>query len=303
MQFIWISLVSYLLVEAYFAARRVARKRQSARYSAQNSAPARLDRSVDQSSDQFSIASPPSEVAPEFEQAIEALVNDASTQLEAPDMPVAEPAIQEFSVADSVSDNPILNSEPKTAPEIPAPIAEMPASEPVESTSSSSEASSESSTSPSNSPFVFDSDVVFDSDTDLTLAASLSVTSIVHPNSSGEVEVPDLIPTDPAISEVLNNNAEPTRVHQPSILEEIAELRPTANAQLSSQNDRTKHFMHALLTGDGTVRVAAVYELGEIAAQGGSESEQIIEQLQQLTQDNDPDVRLQAVMALTKVQQ
>jgi HEAT repeat protein len=46
-----------------------------------------------------------------------------------------------------------------------------------------------------------------------------------------------------------------------------------------------------------------VYELGEIAAQGGSESEQIIEQLQQLTQDNDPDVRLQAVMALTKVQQ
>jgi hypothetical protein len=307
MRLIWISLVFYLLVEAYFAVLRVAKKRRLTQYSApdssQNSSSTSSDRfTAQRSTSQTSTALPPSSPeSAELEKAVEELVSDPLNQLEAPEMPVSEAVLASSDPA-STSDNQFLGSEPETAPEIPHPAAEMPALESSESIASTSPegsspgTSSESASNPAGrSPAELDQDFI--------LAASLSVTDIVHPQAPGEVEIPDLIPTDPAISEVLNANAVSSSDHHPSILEEIAELRPIADAnQHSSTSDRTKHFMHALLTGDGTVRVAAVYELGEIAAQGSNESEQIIKQLQQLTQDEDPDVRSQAIVALEKVQ-
>ncbi|WP_179228521.1 HEAT repeat domain-containing protein [Leptolyngbya ohadii] len=223
---------------------------------------------------------------------------------------IAEAEISEFAEQD------IALPEPESAPvqEISAPIAQEASPEPPaaianpdltapaipESAASMSEESSEATPS---TPMPIGSPMMINPDADLILAASVSVTDLVNPESSASVEIPDLIPTDPAISEVLNANSEQNRTHHPSVLEEIAQLRPMADtASSESSDDRTRRFMHALLTGDGTVRVAAVYELGEIAAQGSSNSEQIIQQLQQLTQDEDPDVRLQAIAALAKVQ-
>lgn len=307
MRFFWISLVFYLLVEAYFAALRVAKKRQLAQYSApsrQTHSAATTGQAANPvSASQASIAAPEAASASslgsaeqELDEVIEAVFNDSSNQPEAPEVPIAEPAIYESVDPASNPENPLLSEEPQTAPELPNPIAQMLAPDSSELLSS---ASSESGSDASSTPSIA-TQPEFGSD--FPLAASLAVTDLVNPRTPGSVEIPDLIPTDPAISEVLNANAESRSNDHPSILEEIAELRPTADAQFYSAANRTKHFMHALLTGDGTVRVAAVYELGEIAAQGGHDKEQIIEQLQQLTQDDDPDVRSQAIVALGKVQ-
>lgn len=342
MRFILIGLVFYLLVTAYFAAQRVARKRQMRKYSAQNStqnlaqsssttipepsavtpqAVSAQENSAGEnaqsstqaigSSSKTSSSESTAQQGEALEMAASALIAESAPTPEDSGInsanPIAEAEISAFNEQDIALPEPesapvqeiVEPATQNSTPDIPAAISapELPAPEipqPV-----TSEASSEVASSPS---LPIGSPAMINPDADLILAASMSVTGLVNPQSSASVEIPDLIPTDPAISEVLNANAEPTRTHHPSILEEIAELRPTADAPShQSSDDRTRRFMHALLTGDGTVRVAAVYELGEIAAQGSSDSEQIIQQLQQLIQDEDPDVRLQAIAALEKV--
>lgn len=338
MRFIFTGLVFYLLVSAYFAARRVIKKRQLAKTSSSSASTQSLPSPIDLSpSSSFQAEAIDSSVVdPSItggaiagsqieETPIEESTSSASGAAEvlAASMAEAEPFAAELPTSEptapDLSAPALVEMESAEAqPEAPAAMAPPIESAPTAESAASSgrvEASSEVSESGVSESGVSEpidaaspvlpigAPVLFDADKNLTLAVSLSVTDIVNPDASGAVAVPDLIPTDPAISQVLNTQSETAQAHHPSIIEEIAELRPMADANTIQAEDPARRCMHALQTGDGTIRVAAVYELGELAVQRqGREAKELIEQLQILTEDEDPDVRLQAIAALAKVQ-
>lgn len=121
---------------------------------------------------------------------------------------------------------------------------------------------------------------------DLPLAASLLVSKVVNPpeNELGvQLDRPNLSEDTP--------DAAPAH-HGANLLAEIAEL----DAQPS---DRIAHLSQFVEHPDSIMRVSAAYALGELAAQTqGSAKENIIALLVRLSQDVDPQVRVQAASAL-----
>jgi HEAT repeat protein len=133
---------------------------------------------------------------------------------------------------------------------------------------------------------------------DLPLAVSVSVTELAQsaPPSVSTLDL-NLVPPELAVPELASAKADrqsgQAEPHQ-SVLAEIAELDRT---------DAVSHFQRYLDHPDDVVRAATVFELGELAAQrSGPEASEILDLLTPLSQDPDPQVRSQVVVALAKLQ-
>lgn len=128
-------------------------------------------------------------------------------------------------------------------------------------------------------------------DTDMPLAATLSVNQLVHPESNQAAVIPDLVSSESATAEA----GTPPVDTQRTVLEEIARLGQGSETAIS-------HFSHYLDHPDSTIRAAAVFELGELISKQQSADEGIVERLHQLSQDTNSQVRSQAVAALSKIE-
>jgi HEAT repeats len=134
---------------------------------------------------------------------------------------------------------------------------------------------------------------------DLSLAVSLPVSELVNP---GQTDLPRQNPTSvepaiPAVEAKDENAPSEPHAHSPTVLEEIAQLGRT------TPEDAISYFSKYLDHSDSAIRGAAVFELGELAAnRQGAEAERIVKRLIQLNQDEDAQVRLQVVAAMEKIQ-
>lgn len=127
--------------------------------------------------------------------------------------------------------------------------------------------------------------------TDMPLAATLSVNQLVHPEPNQAT-----VTFDSAASEPLPSEAAPADTQtQRTVLEEITRLGQDSETAIS-------HFSHYLDHPDSTIRAAAVFELGELVAKRHSADEGVVERLHQLSQDANSQVRSQAVAALSKIE-
>lgn len=114
---------------------------------------------------------------------------------------------------------------------------------------------------------------------DVPLATSLKVSDVVHPS---EVQ-PEIDLSSHQISTQSNHEA------HSSVVEEVA--------QLEHETDAIDRLAQQAQDPDGTMRVAVAATLGELAVQGRNR-EQIIALLNQLSQDADPQVRVQAIASM-----
>lgn len=130
-------------------------------------------------------------------------------------------------------------------------------------------------------------------DTDMPLAATLSVNQLVHPESNQAAVIPDLVSSESATAEAATPSVDTQT--QRTVLEEIARLGQGSETAIS-------HFSHYLDHPDSTIRAAAVFELGELISKQQSADEGIVERLHQLSQDTNSQVRSQAVAALSKIE-
>jgi hypothetical protein len=115
------------------------------------------------------------------------------------------------------------------------------------------------------------------------LAASLTVTEVLHPP---EVEVS------------VHSNDEPSQAPLPvNLLSEIEAL------DHSDHHGQIAHLSRYLEHSDNVTRAAAVFALGELLAKcDRAETEEISALLHQFSQDANPQVRLQAATAFSKMQ-
>ncbi len=111
---------------------------------------------------------------------------------------------------------------------------------------------------------------------DIPLATSLTVSEVVHPSE-----------TEPQIDLGITQHAPAHESHHASVVEEVTHLEHDGEKleQLAQQANHS----------DGNVRIVVAAELGEFAAQG---NERAIAILNQLSQDVDPQVRVQAAASL-----
>ena len=133
-------------------------------------------------------------------------------------------------------------------------------------------------------------------ETDLSLAASLSVSEASHPDAQShgnQVIDLHLENSEFAHSEVESESSVASE-HQ-SVLAEISQLNET------DSDDTIAQLQQSLNHPDHLVRVAIVIKLEEIAAKQGEKAAEAKEMLTQLSQDDNSDVRGQAVLVLTKI--
>lgn len=246
MKVIWIGLILYILIQAFFAASRAWKKRQSSAISAKNSTTA-LEK----------VAS----TAQQNQQ--------DQNQQENLDRPVAVES----------SEDVVQSPEREMVPLRPADLDVRPMAEPAS---------------------VIEQPIPLETEANVPLAVSLTVNDLVNPEAS-ETTVPNFIPTAPEVRDIQQHIQQGTNEKQdvddrPDVIEEIAQLEQTGSEDLFS------HVLKSLDHPDSTVRVAAVFELGELAAKHqGQANQPLIERLIQLSQDEDTDVRSQAIAALGKV--
>lgn len=131
---------------------------------------------------------------------------------------------------------------------------------------------------------------------DVALAASLSVNELVH--SGTPANPSDAVDLNLETAEFAHPGVEPAKSeaseHQ-SVLAEISQLNDTDSDHAIAQLQPLLHHP------DDMVRVAIVVKLEEIAAKQNGKAAEAKEMLMQLSQDANPDVRNQAVLALTKI--
>lgn len=129
---------------------------------------------------------------------------------------------------------------------------------------------------------------------EIPLAASLTVTELVHPP---EVEPAlQLADAETQAPPSLEDALEQHPAHH-NLLQEIAQLDD------SSHHNRISHLARYIDHSDSVMRAAAAFALGELGATTqGQELEEMVAMLNQFTEDANPQVRLQAVTALEKVQ-
>jgi hypothetical protein len=150
-----------------------------------------------------------------------------------------------------------------------------------------------------STPSVQISPILPQSETEVPLAASLTVSELVQPSPVGASEASEGIqategdsapPIAPAKSQPLDN-------HEPyDVLEEIAQLGRGETQQI----DRLARYIDH---PDSDVRVAVAFALGELAAsRQGKGVEEAVPLLSSLSEDANLKVRLQAVIALGKIQ-
>lgn len=113
---------------------------------------------------------------------------------------------------------------------------------------------------------------------DIPLATSLTVSEVVHPSET-EPQI-DLGIAHPA-------PAQEAHEHHASVVEELSHLEHDSE-KLDQLAQQAQH-------PDGNVRIVVAAELGEFAAQG---NDRAIAVLNQLSQDVDPQVRVQAAASL-----
>lgn len=136
-------------------------------------------------------------------------------------------------------------------------------------------------------------------DVDLPLAASLSLQAAIQPETIKTDIIPNLEPNTSTIVEATDENdtqKAQDREYQ-TVLEEIAQLgeedHETTIASL------TRHANHS----NPLVRATAAMTLGDLAVKNqGRPQEELIAVLNQLLQDSNSEVRLQAAAALGKMQ-
>ncbi len=127
---------------------------------------------------------------------------------------------------------------------------------------------------------------------EVPLAVSLPVSELVQPHNA-EVE-PDLTFVDQsgAASIATSEAHSEENHHRHEVLEEIAEL---GQSESSGIDRLTQYVYHS----DSVVRAAVAFALGEIAMKRqGQDRETSISLLSELSQDENPQVRLQAASAL-----
>lgn len=141
---------------------------------------------------------------------------------------------------------------------------------------------------------------------DLPLAASLLISEVVHPEmralrdtrkgspSDDQFDL-DLVSPELAIAEL--ETAKPVSHEHQSVLAEISQLDHADLETTIAQFQR--HLNHS----DETIRAASVFELGEVAAKyRGAKANEVREMLMQLSQDPNPSIRTQVVIALAKIE-
>lgn len=132
---------------------------------------------------------------------------------------------------------------------------------------------------------------------ELPLAVSLSISELVHPETrSTSTDLFDLnLTSSDVIAESEATKLESSE-HQ-SVLAEIAQLDQTDSENAIAQFQR--HLNHP----DDIIRAAIVFEFGEVAASyQGMKAAEAKEVLMQLSQDPNPNIRTQAVLALAKIE-
>jgi hypothetical protein len=250
MKIVWISLLLYGLVTAFFAANRTWKKRQNAHSSNSITTSTRTTNSAN------NLKTQSSETA---DQTV-----DQNTHQTIPDRAIASEDAGQSSPNELV---PLRSADLDVRPmAAPASIVEQP--------------------------------VPLESEMDVPLAVSLTVSELMHPQTE-EVTVPNLIPADSEIREIQQAAEEkPEVADRPSLIAEIAQLEQPHSENILS------HVLQSLDHSDSTVRVAAVFELGELAAKHpGQINQDVIDRLNHLSQDADADVRSQAILALSKLGQ
>lgn len=131
-------------------------------------------------------------------------------------------------------------------------------------------------------------------DVDMPLAATLSVHEQINPEQSQSVDLPDFVA--PESGDAIDAEKSDVQNHL-TVLEEIARLGR------GGEESAIAHFAPYLDHPDSTIRAAAAFELGELAAHRQEpEVGQIVEQLRLLSQDANARVRSQAVTALSKIE-
>lgn len=135
-------------------------------------------------------------------------------------------------------------------------------------------------------------------DLDLPLAASISISEVVHPETrSPSAEQFDLDLSSPELSIASLETVKSGAPRQVSVLAEISQLD---NAELENE---IAQFQRHLNHPDDTIRAAMIFELGEVAAKHrGVKTDEIREMLMQLSQDPNPSIRTQVGLALTKIE-
>jgi hypothetical protein len=137
-------------------------------------------------------------------------------------------------------------------------------------------------------------------ETEVPLAASLSVSELVQSDAAGASEVSGGTQSgesDSISDAIAPSKAQPLNNHEPyDVLEEIAQLGRGEIQQI----DRLAHYINH---PDSDVRVAVAFALGELAAsRQGKGMEEAVPLLSSLSEDANLKVRLQAVIALGKIQ-
>lgn len=134
-----------------------------------------------------------------------------------------------------------------------------------------------------------------EAEVDLPLAASLPLQESIQPETTAGL--PDLIPEMATIIEATTETATVNDRDQQNVLEEIAHLG--TGEQETTIADLARHAHHA----NPMVRAAVAVTLGDRAAKNqGSLQTEWVAVLNQLLQDSNSEVRLQAATALGKIQ-
>lgn len=256
MKIVWISLLLYGLVTAFFAANRAWKKRQNVR-----------------SSNSITNSTGTTNSAKNLD-----LANNLKTQSsETGDQTVDQNANQTTPDRAIASEDAGQNSPNDLVPLRSADLDVRPMAAPSS---------------------IVEQPIPLESEVDVPLAVSLTVSELMHPQTE-EVTVPDLIPTDPELREIQQTAEEkPEAADRPGLIAEIAQLEQPHSESILS------HVLQSLDHSDSTVRVAAVFELGELAAKHpGQINQDVIDRLNHLSQDADADVRSQAILALSKLGQ
>lgn len=144
-------------------------------------------------------------------------------------------------------------------------------------------------------------EVIPNAEVDVPLAASLPVRDVVN---SEQTDVAAMPTATEDLGDLTGNEfgedvqtGEGSQRDRQSILDEIADLGRT------DQEDALSHFMEYTNHSDRAVQVAAIFELGELAAKRQGQSvEEVVQRLRQLSESDDPAVRSQAMVALGKIQ-
>lgn len=130
---------------------------------------------------------------------------------------------------------------------------------------------------------------------ELSLAASLTVTELLHPPET-DLSI-SLDPTSGDI-EITPSSETLKQVHdRPNLLAELAQL------EHSGHHEQIAHLSRYTQHSDSVMRATAAFALGELADKTqGQETAEIAALLQQFTQDANPQVRSQAIAAMGKLQ-